>query len=183
MNADALQKVYRNQHVTGMQIPPTNREKSVGEKKKKFQHAGSVSGRIVESRDVESREQWTVEGDYVSQLLEKVYSHQLGVVLPDTIPYVKLPLHDYTCSDSANEVAVASHDSGDESMDDQEVGDGVVGKKRARTSGMGEIEAAEAASIPKRHKCTGELALSDDAENSDDSLPASEDSIEYGDQQ
>ncbi|KAJ8524899.1 hypothetical protein ON010_g16217 [Phytophthora cinnamomi] len=142
-----------------------------------------VSGRIVESRDVKCREQWTVAGDYVSQLLEKVYSHQLGVVLPDTIQFVKLPIHDYSCSDSANKVAVASHDPGDESMDDQEVGDGAVGRKRARTSGTGEIEAAEAASIPKRHKCTGELALSDDAENSDDSLPASENSIEYGDQQ
>ncbi|KAJ8548442.1 hypothetical protein ON010_g11230 [Phytophthora cinnamomi] len=47
----------------------------------------------------------------------------------------------------------------------------------------GEIEATEAASNPKRHKCTGELALSDDAENSNGSLPGSDDSTEDGDQQ
>ncbi|POM79791.1 Glycosyl transferase group 2 family protein [Phytophthora palmivora] len=89
------------------------------------------SGRIVESRDVKFREQWTIASDYIVQLFEKVFAHQSGVVLPATVPYVKLPLHDYTNSDSGDVVTSTSRISDYlGSVDDQQVGDDVVGEKR-----------------------------------------------------
>ncbi|POM76712.1 Integrase catalytic core protein [Phytophthora palmivora] len=94
------------------------------------------SGRIVDSRDVKFREQWTIASDYVVQLFEKVFAHQSGVVLPATVPYVKLPLSDYTNSDSGDEVTSTSHISDYlGSVDDQQVGDDVVASEDTTENG------------------------------------------------
>ncbi|KAF4149816.1 putative integrase catalytic domain-containing protein [Phytophthora infestans] len=70
-----------------------------------------VTGHIVESRDVKFREQWTLAADYVDQLLDKFYAKKPGVVLPVSIPYVRLPLLDYSSSCSSDETALALHSS------------------------------------------------------------------------
>ncbi|KAF4147004.1 putative integrase catalytic domain-containing protein [Phytophthora infestans] len=70
-----------------------------------------VTGHIVESRDVKFREQWTLAADYVDQLLDKFYAKKSGVVLPVSIPYVRLPLLDYSSSCSSDETALALHSS------------------------------------------------------------------------
>ncbi|KAF4131010.1 putative integrase catalytic domain-containing protein [Phytophthora infestans] len=68
-----------------------------------------VTGHIVVSRDVRFREQWTVAADYVDQLFETFYPKKSGVVLHVSIPYAKLPLHDYSSSCSSDGTALALH--------------------------------------------------------------------------
>ncbi|KAG3080461.1 hypothetical protein PI125_g20432 [Phytophthora idaei] len=94
-----------------------------------------VTGRIVETRDVKFREQWTVRAGYVDQLLEKLYAKESGVVLPVSIPYVKLPLHNYTSSCSSDETALALHSSDEVGPVDAQVGGDVAKEKRAEREG------------------------------------------------